>query len=104
MIVIGGACLRVILDRRLPFYFLRCTVLHQSALPLALNREEGLTFKMYNNIEKKKETRLFTVNLDIDWMCRQKNWRVERRHWHHSIGIDSRFQKTPMFTPQKTNR
>jgi hypothetical protein len=77
MIVIGGACLRVILDRRLPFYFLRCTVLHQSALPLALNREEGLTFKMYNNIER-TETRLFTVNLDIDYGCADKKIGVLR--------------------------
>ncbi len=35
-------------------------------------------------------------------MCRQKkSWRVERRHWRHSIGLDSLSQKTPMFTPKK---
>jgi hypothetical protein len=35
-------------------------------------------------------------------MCRQKkSWRVERRHWRHSIGLDSLFQKTSTFTPKK---
>jgi hypothetical protein len=28
----------------------------------------------------------------------KKSWRVKRRH---SIGLDSLFQKTPMFTPKK---
>jgi hypothetical protein len=32
-------------------------------------------------------------------MCKQKRgWRIERRHWRHSIGLDSLSQKTPMFT------
>jgi hypothetical protein len=35
-------------------------------------------------------------------MWRQKiSSRVKRRHWRHSIGLDSLFQKTPMFTPKK---
>ncbi len=38
--------------------------------------------------------------------CRQKkSSRVKRRHWCHSknsIGLDSLFQKTPMFTQKKT--
>ncbi len=35
-------------------------------------------------------------------MCRQKkSWRVERRHWRHSVGLDSLFQKTPTFAPKK---
>jgi hypothetical protein len=28
------------------------------------------------------------------------SWRVERWHWRHSIGLDSLFQKTPIFTPK----
>jgi hypothetical protein len=31
----------------------------------------------------------------------KKNWQVERPHWRHLIGLDSLFQKTPMFTPKK---
>ncbi len=36
-------------------------------------------------------------------MCRHKKEgaRIERRHWRHSIGLGSLFQKTPMFTPKK---
>jgi septal ring factor EnvC (AmiA/AmiB activator) len=46
------------------------------------------------------------VFLYIDYRCadEKKSWRVERRRWRHSISLDSLFQKTPMFTPQKTNR
>ncbi len=42
----------------------------------------------------------------IDYRCADKknSWGVERRHWRHSIGLDTLFQKTPMFAPQKTNR
>ncbi len=37
----------------------------------------------------------------IDYRCADKKYmRVERRHWGHSIGLDSHFQKTPMFTPR----
>jgi hypothetical protein len=32
---------------------------------------------------------------------KKESWRVEMRHWHHSIGLDSLFQKTQMFTPKK---
>jgi hypothetical protein len=31
---------------------------------------------------------------------KKKSWRVERRDWCHSIGLDSLFQKTLMFTPK----
>ncbi len=31
----------------------------------------------------------------------KKRWRVNRRHWRHSIGLDSHFQKIPMFTLKK---
>jgi hypothetical protein len=39
------------------------------------------------------------IGLPIDYRCadQKKSWRVERRH---SIGLDSLFQKTPMFTPK----
>jgi hypothetical protein len=39
----------------------------------------------------------------IDYRCadEKKNWRVKRRHRWHSIGLDSLFQKTLMFTPKK---
>ncbi len=42
----------------------------------------------------------------IDYWCADNNkiWRVERRNWRHSVGLDSRFQKTPMFTPPKKKR
>jgi hypothetical protein len=42
-------------------------------------------------------------NVDRLLMCRQKSWRVKRRHWRNLIGLDSLFQKTPMFTPKKKN-
>ncbi len=32
---------------------------------------------------------------------RKKSWRVKRRHWYHSIGLDSLFQKTPITTLKK---
>jgi hypothetical protein len=32
---------------------------------------------------------------------KKKRWRVERRNWRHSIGLDSVFQKTPTSTPIK---
>jgi hypothetical protein len=32
---------------------------------------------------------------------KKKSWRVERRHWRHSIGLGFLFQITPMFTPKK---
>jgi hypothetical protein len=35
---------------------------------------------------------------------RKKSWRVKKRHWCHWIGLDFLIQKTPMFTPKKTNR
>jgi hypothetical protein len=42
------------------------------------------------------------MNFTIDYRCAdKKRWRVERRHWHHSIGFDSLFQKTQISTPKK---
>jgi hypothetical protein len=37
----------------------------------------------------------------IDYVQTKKGRRVESRHWHHSIGLYSLFQKTPMFNPNK---
>jgi hypothetical protein len=40
--------------------------------------------------------------ITTDYKCAdKKRWRVEMRHYRHSIGLDSLFQKTPMFTPEK---
>jgi hypothetical protein len=39
-----------------------------------------------------------------DYRCADKKvgeLRGQRRHWSHSIGLDSLFQKTPIFTPKK---
>jgi hypothetical protein len=42
----------------------------------------------------------YVLFMSIDYRCadKKKSRRVERRHWRHLIGLDSLFQKTPMFT------
>ncbi len=64
-----------------------------------------LTFEKIKRVELcHGSSRKIILILYIDYRCadiKEKSWRVERRHWRHSIGLDSLFQKTPMFILKK---
>jgi hypothetical protein len=98
----------------------RFTARQRGAVPRRLQRlktREGSVFDEYDAEELlERSVNKHIVEYDLKWIRwrsqvgataytidvqTKKSLRVERRHWPHSIGLHSLFQKTSMFTPKK---